>query len=162
MMGLGDDSDNSAGASDLEDVDDITSDDDEMIQNMKAQAKALKQRIRLARGAEPGDSDEEEGADAAAKQELRDRLWGASKRNYYGADEGELIESSALSALLAHLERNYGRAPVAWHVEQLSTAELKCPCVITQRRKAMRMLWKKKKKKRDDSSASRQRACVRR
>ena len=72
---------------DMEDVDDIDSDGDEELQAMKAQARALKQRLMIAKGARGGESDEEAGDDARAA--LRERLWGASKRNYYGGNGEE-------------------------------------------------------------------------
>ena len=52
---------------------------------MAKQAKALEAKLRIAAGEEEeGGEEGEEGGDA------RERLWGASKRAYYGADLADL------------------------------------------------------------------------
>lgn len=52
---------------------------------MAKQAKALEAKLRIQRGEEEeGEEGEEEGG------RKRDRLWGASKRAYYGADLADL------------------------------------------------------------------------
>lgn len=59
---------------------------------MAKQAKALEAKLRIQRGEEEeGEEEDEEGG------RKRDRLWGASKRAYYGADLADLEVGSGLA-----------------------------------------------------------------
>ncbi|CAG9463538.1 unnamed protein product [Pedinophyceae sp. YPF-701] len=77
----GDDDSSGSGSDDDVDLDD-DEDDDEELQNLKAQARLLRRKLKVAEG-ESESSDEED----VAKKQLRERLWGASKRGYYDADD---------------------------------------------------------------------------
>lgn len=69
---------------------DVSSEDDEHVAAMKAQARALKRDLQLAKSGADGlgaDSDGED--DDPEKNRMRERLWGAGRGNYYGTDAAE-------------------------------------------------------------------------
>jgi len=98
-----DDEDGSLGEHDEEDDDD-DEDEDAMIEReiarggrageLAKQAKAIGARLKLQRGGEDNDEDEEDGE---ADDKGAD-LWGASKRHYYDADTAALEGSDAEEA----------------------------------------------------------------
>lgn len=63
---------------------------------MAKQAKYLEERLKLQQGE---DEDEKPSDDEEGRDELRERLWGASKRAYYGGDDAEVRVRAGVSCL---------------------------------------------------------------